>query len=169
MAARPELLDTAPLFEPHITLLGGIQGRSKEDVLALTEELASSSTIAPFQITFDRVACGDIFHQCLFILCEKTEALLAANAAARRAFNVDASAPDYMPHLSLLYSDIDISTRNALVEEEQSRLFNNKESFLGTEGSGFCADSIAVWYTPGEDKTLESWRVVAVYPLTGAA
>jgi hypothetical protein len=30
---------------------------------------------------------------------------------------------------------------------------------------GFDVDSISLWYTIGEDKTLQSWRLVKEFPL----
>ena len=92
---------------------------------------------------------------------------MAAGAAAKKAFGLD-SQSTYMPHLSLLYSDIDLSTREAVAREEHERLFcATSDTKLGVELDGFVADCIAVWYTPVEDMTLESWKAVAVIPLGG--
>jgi len=50
------------------------------------------------------VAVGPSYHQCVYILCAKEAQLLAANAAAREAFEKPEPPKPYMPHLSLLYS-----------------------------------------------------------------
>jgi hypothetical protein len=55
------------------------------------------------------VTYGAVFFQCVYLLCVKEAAVMAAGAAARKAFELDT--PPYMPHLSLLYSDIDPSNR----------------------------------------------------------
>lgn len=56
-------------------------------------------------------AVGKIFHQCVYVLCERDEPLLKAAASARRKFGLDDTLIDYMPHISLLYSDIDFESR----------------------------------------------------------
>ena len=117
----------------------------------------------PYQIAFDRVAQGEIFHQCVFILCQKTQEAMAAAAAARQAYDLDTSAP-YMPHLSLLYADVDAAARGAAVAEEQGRLFEaGGEPSAALHEPGFEAVSVSVWYTPAEDKTLLSWRQLAEF------
>ena len=90
---------------------------------------------------------------------------MAAGATAKQAFGLEPAT--YMPHLSLLYSDIDVEQRRKIVEEQQEMLFgnNNSETALPENERGFVADCITVWYTPVEDKTLESWQVLAAYPL----
>lgn len=155
-----ERVPDAPSFAPHLTLLGGI-GKPREEVLQLTEQLASqlqvshwvprrscgwgftancrpelevvvlslcfrpphlaaalpcsgithltlpcpSACLQPYCISFDRVSFGSIFHQCVYILCNTEQPVMAAGAAAREEFGMDPST-HYMPHLSLLYSDI---------------------------------------------------------------
>jgi Cyclic phosphodiesterase-like protein len=161
----------APEFFPHVTLVGGIE-QPKDQVLTMAEELAS--ILNPIQIEFDKVAHGNIYHQCVYILCKATEELLVAGKAAKEAFGLDPSAV-YMPHLSLIYSDMNIENRKELAAELQSKLFPVDNGGGGEGGSsevtgrleenGFLADSLAVWYTAGEDKSLESWRAVSVIPL----
>ncbi|KAH7624734.1 putative Cyclic phosphodiesterase [Nannochloris sp. 'desiccata'] len=168
-----EIVDTsrkteAPEFFPHVTLLGGI-AQPKEQVLTIAEQIASS--LKPIQIEFDKVTYGNIYHQCVYILCKASEDLSRAGRAAKEAFNLDPSTP-YMPHLSLIYSDMSSSDRQALAAELQQKLFSStsRESGDDSDGekfeeNGFLADSLAVWYTPAEDKSLESWRAVSVFPL----
>jgi hypothetical protein len=132
---------------------------SKSRVLSVTSQLASS--LKPFSIVLDRVSSGSIFHQCVYVLCNETTELMETGAAARRAFEMDSIR--YMPHLSLVYSDIDPAKRLELMEEEQHRLFGDGSEKL--EETAFVVDAIQVWYTPGEDKSLESWHCVAEFPL----
>jgi hypothetical protein len=170
LASRPNAPSDAPDFPPHVTLIGGVT-RPKAEVLATAERLAGE--LAPIDIAFDRVSAGQIFYQCVYVLAAQSAPLMAAGAAAKVAFGLP-KAP-YMPHLSLIYSDIDAAAREALAAEEQVRLFGgtggsgggDSDGPLAESERGFTADSVAVWYTPGEDKFLESWRAVAVFPLTG--
>lgn len=159
---RPGLQEASEFF-PHATLIGGIN-QPKDQVLATTQKLADNLKLIP--IKFDKVTYGDIFHQCVYIRCHDSEELLAAAAEAKKAFGLDPT-PTYMPHVSLIYSHIDTAARQALAEVEQDRLFGSGggDEKGPLKVDGFVADSIAVWYTPIEDETLESWRAVAVIPI----
>jgi len=152
-----------------VTLLGGIQ-QPKEQVLTIAEQIASN--LKPIQIDFDKVTYGDLYHQCVYILCKTSEDLISAGRAAKEAFDLDPSTL-YMPHVSLIYSDMNTTDRQALAAEMQEKLFSSNGERGGEVGggveileqNGFLADSLAVWYTPAEDKSLESWRAVSVFPL----
>lgn len=86
-----------------------------------------------------------------------------AGALARAAYGQDTQSP-YMPHLSLLYSDLPQEERAAVAAEAQQRLMEGD----GVAAAGVDIGSVAVWYTPVEDKSLESWRLVKELPLGGA-
>jgi hypothetical protein len=59
--------------------------------------------VQPYFVPFLEVTCGSMVFQCVYLLCVKDAAVMAAAEAARQAF--DLTMPPYMPHLSLLYSD----------------------------------------------------------------
>jgi 2'-5' RNA ligase len=145
-------------FVPHVTLLGGIQ-RTEQEVLDISKRLAQHTS--PFKITLDRVSIGNHFHQCIYILCERSGSLLAAGAAARSAFGLDPT-DNYMPHLSLTYADetTPTSTKEYIAGGLQAALL---ESHHGLPEKEFTADSVQIWYTPAEDRTLESWKLVVEY------
>lgn len=63
-----------------------------------------------YEIKLRDVSYGKIFHQCVYILCETDEHTMAAGRVAREEYGLDPYAT-YMPHLSLLYSDIEPSSR----------------------------------------------------------
>lgn len=152
----------APPVLPHVTLLGGIKS-TEADVLARARQLAA--TLKPYRITFDRVACGSIFHQCVYVLCKADEQTMQAGAAAREAYGHDPRSR-YMPHLSLLYADIDQQERERVVAEEQQRLFGPGQALLaGDQELGFRVTSLTVWETEESDKSLVSWRQLAEFPL----
>ena len=66
--------------------------------------------LQPYRIRFDKPSYGSIYHQCTFMLCQQDAATMNAGKQSKQAFKQDASA-SYMPHLSLLYSDIDEHAR----------------------------------------------------------
>ena len=60
----------------------------------------------PYNLVFQDVHYGHTFHQCVFFRIKPDPAVVASAAKARAAYGVDPGAP-YMPHLSLLYADLE--------------------------------------------------------------
>ncbi len=58
-----------------------------------------------FTVRLSEPSSGSTHHQCVYLLCEKDELLLATAKALREAMDMSSDA-EYMPHLSLLYSSI---------------------------------------------------------------
>jgi 2'-5' RNA ligase len=92
---------SAPCFDPHVTLLGGITGE-KVKIVRQCEQLADS--LSPFDIHFTDLGRGDDYYRRLFIQIAQSPALLQANGRAREVFD-HSGHPDYRPHVSLLYSN----------------------------------------------------------------
>jgi 2'-5' RNA ligase len=88
----------APVFEPHVTLLGHLEGR-EDDHRRRTELLARE--LSPFPIVLTDAAYGDVYFQCLFLRVQQSSAVMDAYARACLAFDRPHGA--YMPHLSLAY------------------------------------------------------------------
>lgn len=101
-----------PAFDPHVTLLGGLQA-SRQELVDLTETLASS--IRPFEILLTRAGTGTSFYQSLFVRVKETKPLLDARKKAEKLFEHHPE-ENYMPHLSLMYGDI--------VREQKERILN---------------------------------------------
>ena len=57
-----------------------------------------------YRINFTDVTRGSIYYQCVYLSVAKDEGAMAAAATAREVFGITTG--PYMPHLSLLYSDI---------------------------------------------------------------
>lgn len=119
-----------PVFEPHVTLLGGIE-EEEAHVVTMAADLAQelvvcalstfmynlsthnritwSILLQPYELRLQHVDTGSIYHQCVYVCCERTPAVMDAAWLARQRFGLPQS--EYMPHLSLLYSDCDEATR----------------------------------------------------------
>ena len=67
-----------------------------------------------YQLRLGRVAYGKPFYQCVYVLCETSAPVMEAAAKAKAHFGLPAS--EYMPHLSLLYSNISPDARCAFPE-----------------------------------------------------
>jgi len=142
-----------PTFAPHVTLAAFEAG---DDATAEDWAAGTAAKLAPIYVSFTDVGAGTIFHQCVFIRCAKVDALMTAAETAKATLRLPQSS--YMPHLSLLYSDIDQDTRGAVVQEVQQRLYGEAEGYdtLLLE-PGFSATELSLWRTDAEDKSLESW------------
>jgi len=88
----------APVFEPHISLIGNLQG-TEEELIQKSEELAQQ--LEPFEAVLTQASYRDTHFQCLFMLVEKTPALMKAHARAIDFFR--RTNQDFMPHVSLVY------------------------------------------------------------------
>ncbi len=58
-----------------------------------------------------RVANGEAFFQCVFILCDQEDEASQKAAATARRLMGKIENEHYMPHLSLLYSDMAVPDR----------------------------------------------------------
>ncbi|KAI8113032.1 hypothetical protein M9435_003038 [Picochlorum sp. BPE23] len=144
---------SAPVFPAHMTLVGGIRA-PEATVRRISEELVD--TLEPVGGHITCVDYGSIYHQCVFLKVECTEELEFQYRLAQRKFSMDENV-QYMPHISLLYSDIDQKERERLTSEQQEGSFHD----MGRIGF----DTIELWYTPPEDVSLGSWRRLESYSL----
>ena len=99
----------------NIQLVVGLAAAATiKEFVAETSYDSSMRSMQAYDIIFKEVAFGSTFHQCIYLLCEQDERTVNAGCTARRLCGTNSQ--DYMPHLSLLYSDFDKSSRwvNAL-------------------------------------------------------
>ncbi len=73
----------SPLFKPHVTLIEQVDG-PEEQMLATAKQIACS--LKPFDINFGKLGSTDSYYKALFIRAEKTDELMKANMAARKAY-----------------------------------------------------------------------------------
>ncbi len=137
----------APLFEPHVTLLGDITG-SDAEVMAKTARLALE--IEPFDMQLTTADHRDEYYRCLYVKAVPTNALMEANRLARRLFE-SASGNKYLPHLSLLYGDFSTQEKEKILAEINC-------TFKAT----FRVNRLALYTTEGAP---EKWRCVKTFPL----
>ena len=135
-----------PDFMPHVTLVGGVEKNLKmieEKVDSLTED------VEPIQVSFNSTHFSTTRHQCIYILVEPTEKLLKLREKLRE----DLEMPEnmYVPHLSLVYSDMELSERG------------NIHSSLDDLPEGFKADRVMIFDTSTQDE--EDWECVQEFRL----
>ena len=103
---------STPEFEPHVTVIGTLTGE-EQTLIAKLEDLAA--TMKPFQMKLMELDFLNEYFRCLFIRIEQSATVMGANTHARTVFDQSRSA-DYMPHLSLMYGDIDAGVKKAIIK-----------------------------------------------------
>jgi 2'-5' RNA ligase len=101
----------APTFEPHITLLGNLNG-SEADHMARSKELARR--LSPVPVTVSGPACGDDYFHCVFLVVDMTPPVFHAQALARQIFHQEED-NRYRPHISLVYGRYSESRKKDII------------------------------------------------------
>ena len=148
LAAR---LGTEP-FPPHVTLLPGIEGRAQGAVLAASRSLAAG--LRPFTVRLVSVEGREAYFRCLVARAAADGPLLAAHAAAARAFAREPD-PAFLPHLSLVYGSLAPGTKHALATD-----------VAPAAALAFEVARLHVWRTDGR---VGDWREIGSFPFGGGA
>lgn len=87
-----------PTFEPHLTLLGDIEGEIPE----ITEKMQIlAETTKNLDLALSEVSISTTFFQSVFVRVKTTSDLMQLNMDAKKMFNLDNTF--FMPHISLFY------------------------------------------------------------------
>ena len=134
-----------PLFEPHVTLVGGFLGEEKK-LLKKTETI--SKIIAPFIIVFDGVAYFNEFFRSLFLKVKFSSQLGAARVLA--CTELEWKENKYLPHLSLIYGDYTVKQKGKMILSLDSVI------------DSFSVNNI---YLAHNDEINLKWEVIREFPL----
>lgn len=137
----------SPDFTPHVTVVGGIE-EEKSEVLTAVAEL--SEKFETLELAFQGLHFSTTFHQCNYLLVEPTAELLEMRERLRKELELPVDM--YVPHLSLIYGDIELGER----EELHRKL--KKEDFP----DGLTTSRLVVYETSGGE---EDWRLVEEFSL----
>jgi len=88
-----------PRFEPHISLLGEIEG--EESILSEQARMLASK-LAPLSIDLQRPAYEDEYFRCVYFTVKETPEIGEAHEEAKLVFGKTPVSP-FRPHVSLLY------------------------------------------------------------------
>ncbi|HKN86702.1 MAG TPA: 2'-5' RNA ligase family protein [Nitrospiraceae bacterium] len=114
----------APTFDPHITLLGNVNGSEAQHV-ASSNELARR--LRPFPINVSGPAFGENYFHCVFLVAEMTPPLLHAHALACQIFHQERNS-HYLPHLSLVYGRYSESRKKDIIAKLPASLYHPFEA-----------------------------------------
>jgi hypothetical protein len=107
----------SPVFDPHVTLLGGI---TLDEAHAWPLAATLAATLAPVRVRLVRIGWRPAYFRCLYAEVE-SEAIVRAHETARGLFHLPES-PPYEPHLSFVYADLADVEQAALAVEVDRHL-----------------------------------------------
>ena len=139
----------APRFRPHVTMLATID--SPED-LAVRTLTSLAAGVPPVDLTLATIGSEEAYFRSLYLRAEPSAQLLALREAGQRAWALDPS--PYLPHLSLLYSDIPEEDKHSLIESIGIRL-----------PLTVCFDAVELWAR--DPRGVHSWYRIARVALSG--
>lgn len=101
----------APRFQPHVTLAPAFDAAGGAAAQALTSQVAG---MPPVDVAFNSIGHEQTYFRALYLLAGFPAQLTALQEAVQPAF---ALGPwPFMPHLSLLYSDIPEAAKQAIID-----------------------------------------------------
>ena len=136
----------APVFQPHITLLGEFI-QPQQECIEKTKLLVEHQK--PFTVSLEEIGYQDYFFRTLFVYAQKTGPLLNLHNKAKEIFKMQ-GIPPYMPHLSLLYGSYPNETKEKIIKEigkNQSAQFEVNSIHLVQGGE------------------IKDWQIIGEFPL----
>ena len=113
LAARLQVSVASQLYHVHIAFAPSAYCSSlllREQLYIMITSTLCAHCAQPYQLQFQDVHFGATYHQCVYIRIQPQPNVMHAGAETRAAYGGDRDTT-YMPHLSLLYSDIDEDAR----------------------------------------------------------
>ncbi|MGW8248949.1 MAG: 2'-5' RNA ligase family protein [Acidiferrobacterales bacterium] len=141
---------SGPRFTPHMTLLGWVRGEEEE----LVEKTASlAARLAPIEAKATGFAGAPYYFRCFFAPLESSSSLRQAVGDAAHHFGASAGT-DHMPHVSLLYGQIDREEKKKVPQQIGERVPRH-----------FTFDRLQLIRM---SVSVSGWEVVTEVPLTGS-
>ena len=136
-----------PLFEPHVTLLGGMEGEG-EEICHNTMRLAQG--LRPFEVQLRKPGYQDSYFRCLYLHVQETPSLMEAHAQARNILNQQEEL-QFQPHLSLLYGTYAADLKEHMIESLDSH-------------AGVVFEATAVHVIKAAHYQPNDWEKLALFP-----
>ena len=118
----------APHFEPHITIAGGI--RNSVDIIKDIVNIVAKES-EPMTLFLRETDFRDTIYQSLFVHVAPNDALLALRERCLTELKLEHK--PYMPHVSLLYKNLEVKEKKTIIEQVGSRfdlMFNPNKLYL---------------------------------------
>jgi 2'-5' RNA ligase len=137
----------APVFDPHVTLLGHLE--QADDHSRLATDLAAR--LRRWLVVLTEPAYRHEYFQCLFMRVDQTADVMGSHAMAAKIFNRPDDEP-YAPHVSLLYGSFPESRKRKIVERLPPAV---RTSFTVTR----------LYLIEARSDDPKDWREIAGFPL----
>jgi len=137
---------SSPVFQPHVTLIGGLSGK-KEEIIFKSSKLASQ--ISPYKIKISKPAYFNEYFRSLFLKVKKTKEVMEANLKAKEIFSYNKKS-EYFPHLSLMYGNFSPKIKEKIISE------------LGEINLEFKVEELHLFFTAGKPK---NWYEIEKFDL----
>jgi hypothetical protein len=150
LIARLAAVRATAVFPAHLTLLGPMTREAGAAVLGLGR---AADLLSPLEVSFDRIRCEPVWQRSVYLAAVSSAALQQAAQAATRAFAASGQ-PEFMPHLSLQYSELPLADKQRLASSVALDLPRS-----------FRFDRLSLWHIEGSDPG--QWRLTATRSLAG--
>lgn len=141
----------SPIFEPHITLIPGIE-EPIEIIKRKTKQLANNCGY--FTIEFSNFGFSDEYFKSLYLNVKYSEELFRAYDEANKIFD-RLNSPPFHPHLSLFYGNMNQNEKDKIILENRNLLdisFEVKQLNLYST-KGFSSDWFRIDHSELKTKT----------------
>lgn len=102
-----------PIFQPHVTLLGGIMLPEAEIIKRIKQLVLGQK---PFIVNLEEIDYQDFYFRTLFVKAKKTNPLLSLHNRSKNTFKMW-DVLSYMPHLSLLYGNFPKEVKERIIKD----------------------------------------------------
>ncbi|MBI2315141.1 2'-5' RNA ligase family protein [Candidatus Daviesbacteria bacterium] len=143
---KPAMEYNAPVFQPHITLLGEFM-QLQDECIQKTKKLVTGQK--PFVVNLQEIGFQDYFFRTLFVYAHKTSPLQNLHNKAKEIFQMQ-DIPSYMPHLSLLYGNFPQDVKNKIIQ----KIGKNQSAQLEIN---------SVYLVKGGE--IKDWQIISGFPL----
>lgn len=130
------------LFHPHMTLLSNIE-KPFEEVQKAAEDAVRN--LDSFNLSLGPVSFSTTYYQSVFVRVNSIAPIMNINLSLKKSLGFENSV--YMPHISLLYGDHDMETREKITNE------------ITITNSAFIAQEIAILQ---DDPDPINWNPIAI-------
>ena len=143
----------APIFIPHITLLGSVKMDDPPPYLEAISHICND--LNALEITLDGIDFEELIWRCFYYKVHPTETLLAYHQLLVRELEKFGARKNehFMPHLSLIYQNLTLTQQKELLAKNKSLLSSRSLVFDTIKVVHFIPDNI------------ENWEVLASFPL----
>jgi 2'-5' RNA ligase len=143
----------APIFIPHITLLGSVEIDNPLPYLDAVSHICND--LNAIEISLDGIAFDELIWRCFYYKAHPKETLLAYHELLVTQLEKFGARKNehFMPHLSLIYQNLTITQQEDLLEKNKA-LLSPRSLIL---------DTIKVVHFIPDD--IENWEILASFPL----